>query len=124
VDQLQVAIENEDYQIIRRHEEGIFFCLELSFGRRSSTLLKSLWYSDVLIELFQVVIAAPQRSEKCLQKCSLIEICLEMLFGIANLQLFQPIFIYNLFASKLGGLRGRGEPEQFVRKLWISCRLQ
>jgi hypothetical protein len=50
-----------------------------------------MWYSNVLIELFQIVVTTSQQSEKCLRKYYVIAICLETFFGTANLQLFQPI---------------------------------
>jgi hypothetical protein len=52
---------------------------------------KSIWYSNVLIELLQVVIITSQRSEKCLRKFDLLKKFFKVLFGIDNLQLFQPI---------------------------------
>jgi hypothetical protein len=97
-----------------------------------------MWYSNVLIELFQVVIITYQRGEKCVWKfylssqffqkpCLALPTCN---FGTANLQLWHcqpatlPTHFPRTFSSKLVGMRGWGEPDQFVRKFWISCRLQ
>jgi hypothetical protein len=108
-----------------RHKEGIIFCLEHSFGRMSSTLLKLMCYSNVLIKLFQVVIITSQQSDKCLWKSSF------------SLQFFRnlvwhrhpatlPAHFHRIFCSKLVGVHRCREPGQFFRvdQLQVAIKMR
>ena len=65
-----------------------------------------MWYSNVLIELFQSEFSSCQRSDRYVDKSPLSAFCLTN-FGTGKLQLFQ-IITYDIF-SNFVGMRGRGE---------------
>jgi len=70
---------------------------------------KSMWYSNVLFELFQVVIMTSQRSEKCLRKFYLSkQFVLKRYLAVTTCNSSNPFC--RTFSSKLLGRRGRGEP--------------
>jgi hypothetical protein len=82
-----------------------------------------MWYSNVLTEFFQIVITTSERSEKSLRRFYLSsQFVRNFVWHCQPATL--PTHFRRIFSSKLVGLRGWGEPGQFFRKLWISCRLQ
>jgi hypothetical protein len=125
-DQLHLAVENEDNILFKAG--GNFLILQLTRVEKCPQIFfkQTMWYSNVLFELFRFgsQSAISVKNQICGQASSVTAIFFFRNFvwhcQPANL----PTHFYIIFSSKLVGLRGWGEPDHFVRKLWISCRLQ
>jgi hypothetical protein len=88
LDQLQPALENEDYWIINWPGETMSPVADYWFGRTSSTISQSVRYSNVLIELFQIDIVGFISAKWHIYEHFHISFKFSCSFGTGKLQLF------------------------------------
>jgi len=67
-----------------------------------------MWYSNVLIELFQTEKKLSQRCDICGQVSPLTEICFKSFLTLASCSSSNQIKSVRLLTSKFVGLRGEG----------------
>jgi hypothetical protein len=96
LDQLPLALEKEDTKIIKLSGDTILIfqnvCLEKVLKLKKNIYIL-MWYSNVLIELFQVIIIISRRIPS-----SLTGVSLQTLIGTVKLQLFQ-LILHKVFLN-------------------------